>query len=1043
MQDKNYVAYHVHSDYSLLDSCTKFESYVDRAVELKQKAIAITEHGNIFNWVRKKLYCEKHGIKYLHGVECYLTETLKEQVRDNYHTILIAKNLDGVKEINSLVSLSNEPSHFYYKPRISFDEFLKISPNVIATSACLASPLNKLDVSNPYYDKLCRRYDYFEIQPHVSGEQVAYNEHLYMLSKKYKKPLIAATDTHSLDNYKAECRSILQLAKHIQYAEEDSFDLTYRDYDTFVSEFMRQGSMIPEDAILKAIENTNVMADSVEDFELDTSFKYPIMYKSRENDEAMYHKRLKEKFDYKVKNGIIPPEQTEAFKEALEEETRVFKKIDMLGFMLSMSEFVCWAKEHDIPVGFNRGSCGGSRVAYVLDITDMNPETWHTVFSRFANEDRKEIGDIDIDVPGNDREKLYKYIIERFGQDKTAYILAVGTVSSKGTIDEIGRALDIRYRQEHEGGKSPWSLDAVARIKKEFEESEELTKKKYPELFYYYDGILNTAVSQSMHPAGIVVSPVTLKDNYGTFIRDKLTILQIDMEDIHEVSLVKYDILGLKNIGIVRDTYKLLGLPYPKSHEIDWNDQDVWTDMLKSPVGIFQFESPYAFQLLKQFKPRSMFDMSHVTAALRPAGASYRDRLMRHEINHNPSEIIDDLLKDNYGYLIYQEDVIKFLQQICGMSGSEADNLRRAIGRKDEERLNAALPSILEGYCEKSDKPREEAETEAKAFIQIIQDASSYMFGFNHSIGYCLIGYLCAYLRYYHPCEFITAFLNNADKEEDVAAGAALAKLYKITLSPPRYGLSTDRYVCDSNKRIIAKGISSIKYLNKSVSRELYDLYHAHPTDNFTDTLLAITEHTALKKNQLEILIKLDFFAQYGNIPALLRINEAFEYFKQGTAKILAKSKDNPYELLICDYITDKNDKGETLKTWKILDCIGLLKHYERHVLSQNLPDASYKQKADWQMEFLGYIDLTTGRAADRRKLYIENVFPLKSKSNGSIWGYRLQAKSIGGGVSSSLTVRDSLYRHEPIQKGDVIYAESVKKNDAGYWYLLDYFIVI
>lgn len=1037
----NYTAYHVHSDYSLLDSCTKFEAYVDKAVSLGQKAIAFTEHGNIFNWVKKKLYCKKNCIKYLHGVECYLTETLKEQVRDNYHTILIAKNLDGVREINSLVSLSNEPSHFYYKPRISFDEFLKISDNVITTSACLASPLNQLEVTHPYYDKLVRRYDYLEIQPHRAAEQVSYNEHLYALSKQYGKPLIAATDTHSLDKYKAVCRSVLQLSKHIQYAQEDTFDLTYRDYDTLVAEFLMQDSMIPKAEILKAIDNTNAMADSVEDFELDTSFKYPIMYGSHEKDAEMYKKRLAEKFADKVAKGIIPSCQVEAFKSALEEETRVFEKIDMLGFMLSMSEFVCWAKEHDIPVGFNRGSCGGSRVAYVLDITDMNPETWHTVFSRFANEDRKEIGDIDVDLPGDDRQAVYDYIIQRFGQDKTAYILAIGTVSSKGTIDEIGRALDIKYKQEHAAVKSPWSLDAVAKIKKEFEADEETAKKKYPELFYYYDGILNTSISQSMHPAGIVVSPITLADNYGTLIRDKLTIMQIDMEDIHEVSLVKYDILGLKNIGIIRDTYKLLGLPYPKSHEIDWNDKAVWDDMLKSPVGIFQFESPFAFQLLKQFKPRSIFDMSHVTAALRPAGASYRDDLMNHKEHHNPSALIDDLLKDNYGYLIYQEDVIKFLQQICGMSGSDADNLRRAIGRKDEERLNAALPAVLEGYCKKSDKPRAEAEKEAKQFLQIIEDASSYMFGYNHSIGYCLIGYLCAYLRYHHPCEFITAFLNNADKEEDISAGAALAKTYGITVSAPRYGLSQEHYVCNPDKRIIAKGISSIKYLNKAVSRELYDLYHAHPTDNFIDTLLAITQNTALKKNQLEILIKLDFFAQYGNTNALLRINEAFEYFKQGTAKILAKSKDNPYELLIYDYLTDKNDKGETLKTWKILDCIGLLKHYEKHVLSQNLPDATFKQKADWQMEYLGYIDLTSHKKEDRRRLYIEGVFPLISKQTGKPWGYRLAAKSIGSGVSSSLTVKADMYGREPIRKGDVVYASNVSKNNAGYWYLINYYI--
>ena len=402
----NYVVYHLHTDDSLLDSCTKYNDYVDKAVELGQKAIAFTEHGNIYNWIHKKLYCDEKGIKYLHGVECYLTETLAEKVRDNYHTILIAKNYDGVLEINTLVSKSSQEDHFYHKPRISFDEFLHISDNVIKISACLGSPLNHLNISNPYYGALARHYDYYEIQPHDCSDQIAYNIHLAQLAKKYKKPLIAGTDTHSLNSYKAECRSILMKAKKIGFSNEDEFDLTYHSFDELVDLFEAQESM-PKELWLEAINNTNVMADSVEEFELDTSFKYPIMYDSYEKDAEMYHNRLKQKLNEKIDRGIIPLEQIDAFYDALDEEARVFKKVNMLGFMLSMSEFVCWAKDNGIPVGFNRGSCGGSRAAYALDITDMNPETWHTVFSRFCNEDRKEIGKIFANVYGNVLEKLY------------------------------------------------------------------------------------------------------------------------------------------------------------------------------------------------------------------------------------------------------------------------------------------------------------------------------------------------------------------------------------------------------------------------------------------------------------------------------------------------------------------------------------------------------------------------------------------------------------------------------------------------------------
>lgn len=779
----NYVTYHLHSSYSLLDSCTSFKDYVDYAASIGQTAIAFTEHGNIYNWIKKKLYCEKQGLKYIHGVEVYLTETHQEKVRDNFHTILLAKNYEGVKEINNLVSKSNNAyqyisstnpmdaaDHFYYKPRISFDEFFGISKNVIKISACLASPLNKLPVTHPLYKKLVQAYDYLEIQPHIySKEQIAYNRHLLQLSQDYFIPLIAGTDTHSLNAYKAECRTVLQYAKEIEFGGEDQFDLTYKTRAQ-LEEMFRKQDAIPEAYWMEAIDNTNLMADSVEEFDLDVSFKYPKLYGDSEADKKVLLETEQRKFDEKRKAGIIPDSQEQAFIDAIKEENRVFEKVDMMGFMLFMSEMVCWAKSHGIPIGYNRGSCGGSRVAYVTDVIDLNPETWHTVFSRFCNEDRKEIGDIDIDVAPDDRDKVYQYIIDRFGYDKTAFILAIGTISEKGTIDEIGRglaniwksdnlinlksirakireakaagqdpsALEIelaaaKLKNEEMEKKNPYSLAKIAQVKTDYAADPEAAKLKYTDIFYYFDGLKDTPVSQSMHPAGIVASPISLVDNYGLMVNDGRLVLQIDMDCVHEVSLVKYDILGLENIGIVRDACKIAGIPYPKSHEVNWDDQAVWRDMLRSPAGIFEFESRFAFDMLKRYQPHSIFDMSLVTAALRPSGASYRDDLMAHRLHYNPSELIDKLLEKNYGYLIYQEDVIKFLTDICGFSGSDADNTRRAIARKDEARLQEALPKILEGYCNKSSKPREVAEQEAKEFIQIIEDASSYMFGLTIS----------------------------------------------------------------------------------------------------------------------------------------------------------------------------------------------------------------------------------------------------------------------------------------------------------------------
>lgn len=1132
---------------SLLDSATKFQDYIDRAVQLGQTAIAFTEHGNIYQWVAKKMACDKAGIKYLHGVECYLTEQLyeypdanelwreaqsgrneqdakkalaemmesgKKKVRDNYHTILIAKNYDGILEINNLVSLSNRDDHFYYKPRITFEEFLGISDNVIKISACLASPLNKMSVRHPMYEKLLKHYDYLEVQAHNFGEQISYNCHLAEMSKKYGIPLIAGTDTHSIDAYKAECRSIMQLAKHIEFADEDSFDLTYKTYDELVEMFRIQGAL-PEQVFLEAIENTNRMADSVEPFELDISFKYPKLYGNAAEDKAVFEDTIRKNLQSKIDEGAITPEQIQNFKDAIKEECRVFDKIDMSGFMLFMSELVTWCKSNGIPIGFNRGSCGGSRVAYVTNTTDLNPETWHTVFSRFCNEDRKEIGDIDIDVSPSDRDKVYGYIINRFGQEKTAFILAIGTIKSKGCIDEICRALGVKWNKEHqrdergfrkalellkdnsasvrfgnhpdgcelyhfdENGtliiskqfeniprielvkqftkeysklkeenekifqKNPWVGKVNTEIKDLFELDEEKARSQYPEVFYYYDGLLDVAISQSMHPAGIVASPITLRDHYGTFLSEGKEILQIDMECVHEAGLVKYDILGLKNIEIIKDTYALIGKPYPKSHEINWNDDAVWNDMLRSPIGIFQFESAFAFDSLRKFKTHSIYDMSLVTACIRPSGASYRDELLQRKPHHNPSPIIDDLLKDNLGYLIYQEDTIKFLQQICGLSGSEADNVRRAIGRKQKDRLEAALPDILEGYCSKSSQPRNIAEEEAKEFLQIIEDSASYQFGYNHSIGYCMIGYLCAYLRYYYPAEFITAYLNNANNEDDIKNGSALAELYGIQIVPPRYGISKDRYVYDKDRHVIAKGINSIKYMNSTVANELYDLAKRSDPKTFMSLLTLMNNETSIDTRQRDILIKIDFFVDFGNATELSRIASVFAFFKNGTAKKVQKDKISGQMLdVVSKYATDKNKNGTEAKSFTITDMAGLLDECEDVIKSLHLPDLDLKCKIQNQIELMGYIDLTTNKKEDRRKLLITDVFPLSSKKDNTIWGYAVQTRSVGSGKASRLTIRSSVYAKAPIKRFDIIYAKELEKNRSGYWYLLDYDLI-
>ena len=639
----------------------------------------------------------------------------------------------------------------------------------------------------------------------------------------------------------------------------------------------------------------------------------------------------------------------------------------------------------------------------------------------------------------SDRPAIFQHIIHRFGADKTARVASFGTIKSKGVIDDVGRALDLQWKQDHPNEDSPYSLKNIDRIKKEFDADEEATKQKYPDLFYYYDGLLGAKVSQSVHPAGMVISPIHLPSNYGVFNKDGELCLMLDMDEAHEVGAAKYDFLVLKTVQVIRDTCRYLGRPYPKTHEIDWDDQAVWADMVKSPIGIFQMESAFAFDSLKKFQPKSIFDMSLVTAAIRPSGASYREELLAHKQHHNPSPIIDELLSDNLGFLIYQEDTLKFLQQICGLSGSEADNIRRAIGRKQKDRLDAAMPSILEGYCAKSNQPRESAEEEAKEFLQVIEDSASYQFGYNHSIAYCLLGYLCAYFRYYHPVEFITAFLNDAANDEDIRNGTILAKQRGITIVPPKFGISRSDYFFTKEKRVIAKGLSSVKYMGKAVVDELYALSKRQYA-TFTDLLWTLSHHSSLDARQLDILIKIDFFSDFGNQRELFQIVSLFDLFKKGEAKQLKKERAAALgiEDIVAKYANGTTKSGKESKSYTLLFPMTILRECEQRILSLGMEDLGVLMKSRNFKDIMGYAGYISGKEEDRNKLYIKEVYPVRRKKDNVIFGYSLVTQSIGSGKESRMTVFKKAYDADPVKPDDILVCKSWER-DGKYFRMLRY----
>lgn len=538
----NYVIYHLHSDLSNgvtnVDSVTKFEEYVAKAKECGMRALGFSEHGSVFEWWHKKSAIEAAGMKYIHGVEAYLTETLDEKVRDNYHCVLIAKNYAGFLELNELVSHSfnRKDNHFYYVPRISFDELFRTSENIIVTSACVGGVLGKgsEETQERFLRFLCENKErsFLEIGHHVDEKQKGYNKRLVSLHEETGIPLIAGTDTHVLNAEHEKGRSILQASKNIHFDGEEGWDLKFKSLDELVSAYEYQNS-IPSEIYMDAIANTNVMADMVEPFSLDRGTKYPHIY---ENAEEEFEKKVFRAIDthpYALKNH-----KREEIESVVREELEVYKKTKSIDFMLLQTYLRDWEKKNGIQCGYGRGSVSGSMVAYLLGITQMDSMRFGLNFFRFMNPDRVTNADIDSDYSGKDRDRVKDFLLrEKMGLPniRSAEIITFNTIATKGAVRDVCRAL---YK-DREG------FDYMAlsnKISKELDLHEEQMRKKYPEIFGYVDIVSGTIVSIGTHPSGVLISDLPIDGLVGlcSTSASEFPVSMLNMKELDDLMYVKF-----------------------------------------------------------------------------------------------------------------------------------------------------------------------------------------------------------------------------------------------------------------------------------------------------------------------------------------------------------------------------------------------------------------------------------------------------------------------------------------------------------------------
>ena len=983
------------------------------------KAIAITEHGNILSFLKKKDCCEKYGLKYIHGIEAYLTETIDTKVRDNYHCCLYARNWEGVKELNKLISNSynRNDNHFYYTPRILIDDLFKTSDNIIVASACLGGVFNKGndEVKKRMLDFFIKNKDrcFLEIQHHNVKDQIEYNKYLFKLSQEYGLKLVTNTDTHCLDKKHVKGRDILQKAKNIRFDNEDGWDLTFKSYDELIESYKQQNSL-PMFVILEAMENTNRIADMIEEFTMDKSYKYPKLY---DNSEDVLKQKINEGV---IRTGInkLPNYETE-YLPRIYSELETYKHNGAVDFLLLDENIKTWGREHDIYPGYSRGSCSGSLICYLLGITDVDSVLHKLNFERFMNTERVSLADIDTDWQPNQREAIKDYVYSMEGL-YCADIITFNTVALKGSIRDCARALKI-------------DLSIVNDICENINDDNiESYREQYKELFEYVDIVNGTVVSIGTHPCGQVVSPIPLDENMGllTLATCKNPVTMLNMKEIDSLNYVKLDILGLDNIQIINETCKLAGIERLTPQNVDDNDEAVWQSIKEDTLGIFQWDGSGSYYIKDLFSDETIKRIKEVypdfryidlmacgNGAIRPAGASYRDELAQGIFRDNGHKALNDLLAPTLGYLVYQEQIIAFLNQFCGYTMGEADIVRRGFAKKTG--TEQFIPQIKSGFIktmkEKYEVEEEESEHIVESFIQVIEDASSYLFSLNHSLPYSYIGYICGYLRYYYPLEFMTVVLNVCkDDAEKTNKAIDYVKKHDMVIKPPKFRYSRAEYFMDKETNSIYKGMASIKYMNAQVSEELYKLKD-NQYNNFMDLLIDVYDKTSINSRQLSILIVIDFFEEFGKSQKLLDIVELYENImskklKSKKGEVSFNKADLPYPQEIIEKYATEKSKEDKYKQYKVERALELCNELMNDIPNIEMPSI-YKIRMNF--DTMGECNYYFEDYNPTTCIVVDVITKFKTKK---AWLF-----SIASGHIAEVNIGEGYYNLQPFKALDVI----------------------
>lgn len=907
-----YTHLHLHTEYSLLDGANKLNELAQTLQKQGVDSVAMSDHGNMFGAIDFYKTMKKHNIKPIIGLEAYIHnfDNLNDKSsRQRFHLCLFAKNQIGYENLMYLSSQSYINGLYYY-PRINKKLLEKHSEGLICSSACLQGEINwHLNSNNEknikfgskgynaakevalWYKNLFKDDFYLEIMRHGIGDQRYIDDMIIQLAKELDIKIIATNDTHYTFKDRAEAHEVL-MCINTGFKLDDPNRLKHSVHEFYLKspdQMQRLFADIPE-----AIENTQEIANKC-NLELKLGDPTPPNFKFTRDYAKEYSLTLEDDSEFSFKNddivfeflcrkglderlSYIDESKHKIYKERLENEIQIIKKMKFSGYMLIVADFISMAKKEGIPVGPGRGSAAGSLVAYSLKITDIDPLPYNLLFERFLNPERVSMPDIDIDFCQDRRDEVIDYVIDKYGADKVAQVITFGKMLAKGVIRDVARVCGMPISEADEFAKlipDELKITLQSAYEKEPKIAEFIQNhSKGKDVWDFSLALEGLNRHAGVHAAGLVISNESLWKKTPLFRPskndEKHLVTQYSKDFLEDVDLIKFDFLGLKTLTVIDNAVKLIKQRYNKDiiwEKIDINDKKVYkTIQSGNTLGIFQIESEGMQALNSRLKPDRFEDLIAVLALYRPGpleSGMVDDYI---DIKHGRKQaqyVFEDLkpiLEDTYGVIVYQEQVMQIVQQIGGFSLGGADNVRRAMGKKKREILDSLKSEYLEGA-----KKRGYDEKKADDLFELILKFAEYGFNKSHSAAYALIAFQTAFLKTYYPSEFMAALLTSEqNKVEKVAQYIEELKRMNIGLLPPSINNARGEFVAinKDGKEAIVYGLAAIKSVGMPAVNNLLSVRG----DGFKsiDDFIKKIDPTKVNKRTMESLIKVGAFDEYG-----------------------------------------------------------------------------------------------------------------------------------------------------------------------------------